>query len=83
MGEPFAFAGLWRRWRGRLRPTTDSVELEVFAFLTTRPDEVVAPIHPTTMPAMLVGNEAQETCFNGSPKDAGSFAADQTTGESF
>ena len=52
--EPFAFAGLWRHWKGQLKPTADPVEMDVYAFLTTKPNEVVAPIHPTRMPVMLV-----------------------------
>jgi putative SOS response-associated peptidase YedK len=68
--EPFAFAGLWRHWRGRLKPTAEPVEMDVYAFLTTRPNEIVSPIHPTRMPVMLVGDEAQETWLTGSPKEA-------------
>jgi len=68
--EPFAFAGIGHHWKGRLKPTADPVEKDVYAFLTTRPNEVVAPIHPTRMPVMLVGDEAQETWLTGSPKEA-------------
>jgi putative SOS response-associated peptidase YedK len=44
--------------------------MDVYAFLTTRPNEIVSPIHPTRMPVMLVGDEAQETWLAGSPKEA-------------
>jgi putative SOS response-associated peptidase YedK len=44
--------------------------MDVYAFLTTKPNEVVAPIHPTRMPVMLVGEEAQETWLAGSQKEA-------------
>lgn len=46
-GGPFAFAGLWERWRG-----ADGEELESFAILTTRPSEMVAEIHDR-MPVLL------------------------------
>lgn len=39
----FSFAGIWR-------PTPDGL---VFAFLTTEPNSVVAPIHPKAMPVIL------------------------------
>lgn len=68
--EPFAFAGLWRHWKGRLKPNADPVEMDVFAFLTTQPNAIVAPIHPTRMPVMLVGEKAQETWLNGTPEEA-------------
>ena len=44
--------------------------MDVYAFLTTQPNEIVSPIHPTRMPVMLVGDEAQETWLDGSPKEA-------------
>lgn len=45
---PFAFAGLWERWKPR------GVEdvIETFTILTTSPNELVAPIHDR-MPAIL------------------------------
>ena len=48
---PFAFAGLWRRWRGMYRD--EPRELDVFSMVTTTPNEVVAPVHPDRMPAIL------------------------------
>ena len=44
--------------------------MDVYAFLTTRPNEIVSPIHPTRMPVMLVGDEAQETWLTGSRQEA-------------
>lgn len=47
----FAFAGLWRPWMG-VRGKVDGRH-ELFAFLTTEPNAVVAPIHPKAMPVIL------------------------------
>lgn len=63
----FAFAGIWRHWRGELKG--EHVDLDVMAFLTTTPNDVVKPIHPTRMPVMLHPND-YETWIGGSPTDA-------------
>lgn len=58
---PSFFAGVWRPWTGerlkavegkkRRQRVKDSWRL--FAFLTTEPNAVVAPIHPKAMPVIL------------------------------
>ncbi|MES0856344.1 SOS response-associated peptidase [Geobacillus sp. G4] len=45
-GEPFAFAGLWERWDG------PSGRLETCTIITTRANELIAPIHDR-MPVIL------------------------------
>jgi putative SOS response-associated peptidase YedK len=51
----FAFAGLWTPWRGMRGPKSARVDgqHELFGFLTTEPNAVVAPIHPKAMPVIL------------------------------
>ncbi|MEL7454873.1 MAG: SOS response-associated peptidase family protein, partial [Pseudomonadota bacterium] len=46
--ETPCFAGIWRPWHGKRSKIVGDWEL--FAFLTTEPNEVVAPIHPKAMP---------------------------------
>ena len=46
-GSPFAFAGLWERWRG-----TGGKEIESFTILTTDPNDVTRPLH-NRMPAIV------------------------------
>ena len=48
---PFAFAGIWRRWRGLYKD--EPREMEVVSMVTTGPNEVVRPVHPERMPAIL------------------------------
>jgi len=48
-GRPFAFAGLWERWR----------ELDTFTIITTRPNELVAPLHDR-MPVILAPDNFAE-----------------------
>jgi putative SOS response-associated peptidase YedK len=51
----FAFAGLWTPWRGMRGPNSAPVEgvHELFGFLTTEANAIVAPIHPKAMPVIL------------------------------
>jgi len=49
-GAPFAFAGLWEKWRG-----ADGL-VRSFTIITTTPNEVMAPIH-NRMPAILSREE--------------------------
>jgi putative SOS response-associated peptidase YedK len=47
----FAFAGIWRHWRGSIGG--ELVERDTFSMLTTGPNELVRPIHPDRMPVIL------------------------------
>jgi len=51
----FAFAGLWTSWAGVRGPKSAPVdgEHELFGFLTTDANAIVAPIHPKAMPVIL------------------------------
>jgi putative SOS response-associated peptidase YedK len=46
-GEPYAFAGLWERWKPKEGPA-----LETFTILTTDPNELTEPIH-NRMPVIV------------------------------
>jgi putative SOS response-associated peptidase YedK len=70
----FSFAGLWRPWKGRLKPGGELVDLQVFAILTTSPNEIVAPIHPNRMPVMLAGGAAYDTWLDGTADEAFALA---------
>ncbi len=65
---PFAFAALWRRFRGRYRDA-EPVEIETVTMVTTTPNALVRPIHPDRMPAILP-REDWETWLRGDPDDA-------------
>jgi len=64
---PFAFAGLWRPWRGELKG--ELVNLDVMAIVTTTPNDVVKPIHPTRMPVILEAAD-HEAWLTGGPDAA-------------
>ena len=48
-------AGSWTPWRAVRGPKSAPIEgeHELFGFLTTEPNAVVAPIHPKAMPVIL------------------------------
>jgi putative SOS response-associated peptidase YedK len=71
--ELACFAGIWRPWRGeRLMPVDGKsrrqrieTEIDLFAFLTTTPNEVVAPIHKKAMPVILTTVDECQTWLAG------------------
>jgi putative SOS response-associated peptidase YedK len=68
----FAFAGLWTRWRGVRGPKSGPVEgeHELFGFLTTEANAVVAPIHPKAMPVILTTGEEFDLWLEGETVEA-------------
>lgn len=68
--EPFAFAGIWRSYKGPIRKDGDEVEIDTFSFMTAIPNELVATVHPSRMPVMHAGEDAQDSWLDGSEYDA-------------
>jgi putative SOS response-associated peptidase YedK len=68
----FAFAGLWTRWRGVRGPKSGPVEglHELFGFLTTEANAIVAPIHPKAMPVILTKPEEADQWLEADTMDA-------------
>lgn len=70
--SPFAFAGLWR--------DDQLAEGPAYTMVTTTPNDVVQPIHPTRMPVMLFADD-HEQWLKGTPEEAAAlirpFPADQ------
>ncbi|SEA52484.1 SOS response-associated peptidase [Rubrimonas cliftonensis] len=52
---PFAFAGIWKRHRGRYRD--DLVDIETCAMLTTAPNALARTVHPDRMPVILAPDD--------------------------
>lgn len=57
----FFFAGLWTRWHGVRRVKDGPGDYELYGFMTTRPNAVVAPIHEKAMPVILTTRDEVET----------------------
>jgi putative SOS response-associated peptidase YedK len=52
--RPLAFfAGIWTRWTSVRKVREGETTNDLFAFLTTEPNAIVAPIHPKAMPVIL------------------------------
>jgi putative SOS response-associated peptidase YedK len=77
----FAFPGVWTRYKGPLKKNGDTVEQEVFAFMTTEPNALTASINHERMPVLLTDPTDFETWLTGSTEEAfklaRSYAADQ------
>ena len=60
-GDPlFFFAGFWTPWRGMRRKDEGVKDHDTFAFLTTKPNDVVGAIHEKAMPVILTTAEERE-----------------------
>ena len=77
----FAFPGVWTRYRGPLKKNGDNVDQEVFAFMTTEPNELTASINHERMPVLMSDPHDFETWLSGSTEEAfklaRSYAAEQ------
>lgn len=62
----FAFPGIWRRYKGPIRKDGETLELDVYAFLTTTPNSLVAIVNHERMPVVLNSAEACELWLTGS-----------------
>ena len=66
----FAFAGIWRHWKGPLKKDGPPVEIDVFSFMTTTPNALVSTINHERMPVLLADETAFATWLDGSPQEA-------------
>jgi putative SOS response-associated peptidase YedK len=63
--RPLAFfAGIWTRWTSVRKVKEGETTNDLFAFLTTEPNAVVAPIHPKAMPVILTTADEIDTWMN-------------------
>ncbi len=70
----FAFAGIWRLWKGPIRKDGPDVELDVYSFMTTVPNTLVATINHERMPVLLADEREWDTWLNGTPDEAFALA---------
>jgi len=77
----FCFPGVWTRYKGPLKKNGETVEQNVFAFMTTEPNELTVSINHERMPVLLSESADFETWLSGSTEEAfklaRSYAAEQ------
>jgi putative SOS response-associated peptidase YedK len=70
----FAFAGIWRHFKGPIRKDGPNVEIDVFSFMTTLPNALVATINHERMPVVLASEADRNAWLHGTPEDAFALA---------
>ncbi len=64
------FAGIWTRWTSVRKVKEGEATNDLFAFLTTEPNCVVAPVHPRAMPVILTTREEIDVWLTAPTPDA-------------
>jgi len=64
------FAGIWTRWTSVRKVKEGETTNDLFGFLTTAPNAVVAPIHPKAMPVILTTEQEIETWLTAPAEEA-------------
>ena len=67
---PFAFAGIWQRWKGPIKKDGPNVDLDVYSFMTTVPNSATASINHERSPVLLTTDDACDTWLNGTSREA-------------
>jgi putative SOS response-associated peptidase YedK len=65
---------VWTRYKGPLKKDGQKVDLEVYAFMTTEPNELTVSINHERMPVLLSEPEQFDTWLNGSQQEAFALA---------
>ena len=69
--RPLAFfAGIWTRWTSVRKVKEGKTTNDIFAFLTTEPNQLVGAIHPKAMPAILTTREEIDHWMTASAEEA-------------
>jgi putative SOS response-associated peptidase YedK len=66
----FAFAGIYRQWSGPIKKDGGNVDLEVFSFMTTLPNALIATINHERSPVLLTEEKQFATWLTGTPEEA-------------
>ncbi len=70
----FAFAGIWRRWKGPIKKDGPVVEVDTYSFMTTEPNALTSGINHERSPVVLATDAARDTWLNGSADAAFALA---------
>jgi putative SOS response-associated peptidase YedK len=67
---PFAFAGIWQRWKGPIKKGGENVDLDVYSFMTTQPNAATSSINHERSPVLLTTDEQQDAWLLGTHVEA-------------
>jgi hypothetical protein len=66
----FAFAGIYRRWKGSMKKDGPNVDIEVFSFMTSLPNRLTAQINHERSPVLLTEEDEFKTWLTGTTEEA-------------
>ena len=66
----FAFAGIYRQWKGPIKKAGPNVDIEVFSFMTTLPNALTSTINHERSPVLLTSEAEYRAWLTGSPEEA-------------
>ena len=66
----FAFAGIYRQWKGPIKKVGPNVNIEVYSFMTTLPNTLTSTINHERSPVLLTTNAECNTWLTGTPEEA-------------
>jgi putative SOS response-associated peptidase YedK len=66
----FAFAGVYRQWAGPIKKDGPSVDIEVFSFMTTLPNELTSTINHERSPVLLTEEAEFASWLTGTAEEA-------------
>ena len=67
----FAFAGIYRQWKGPTKKGGDNVDIEVFLFMTTLPNALTSTINHERSPVLLTEEAQFATWLTGTEQAMG------------
>ena len=65
----FAFAGIWRRFKGPIKKDGPTIEIETYSFMTSLPNELTARINHERLPVILGSQADHEIWLQGSASE--------------
>lgn len=66
----FAFAGIWRTWKGPIKKDGPEVVLDTYSFMTTEPNALTRTINHERSPVILTTSEDWDSWLTSSPDEA-------------
>ena len=66
----FAFAGIYRQWKGPIKKGGSNVDIEVFSFMTTLPNSLTSTINHERSPVLLTSEAEYAAWLTGSVEQA-------------